>query len=104
MKNYKLIGIRIMQKRKECDLTQENLAEKIGLSKNHISNIERGVIIPKIEILLKICEVLGETPDYYLIGRISSQKEDELMKLLSMCPPKNLDLIKKLIETYLNNI
>lgn len=35
----KLIGIRIMTKRKECGLSQETLAEIIGYSKNHLSSV-----------------------------------------------------------------
>ena len=37
----KYIGIRILQKRKENGLSQEELSEKIGISKNHLSSIER---------------------------------------------------------------
>lgn len=42
----KLIGIRIMTKRKECGLSQETLAEIIGYSKNHLSSVERGKYTP----------------------------------------------------------
>ena len=72
----KLIGIRIMQKRKEHGLSQEKLAEKIGISKNHLSNIERGNNTPTLKFLFDICNVLGETPDYYLLGVISNETHE----------------------------
>lgn len=34
--NQKLVGIRIMQKRKEYNFSQEKLAELIDISKNHL--------------------------------------------------------------------
>lgn len=40
--NPKLVGIRIMQKRKEKSYSQEKLAELIDISKNHLSSIECG--------------------------------------------------------------
>lgn len=64
----KLIGIRIMTKRKECGLSQETLAEIIGYSKNHLSSVERGKYTPTTNFIIAICNALGETPDYYLIG------------------------------------
>lgn len=68
----KLVGDRIKRRRKAAGLTQEALAEQIELSKNHLSNIERGRYLPTIETLLMICDALGQTPDYYLIGKIFS--------------------------------
>lgn len=56
-----------MQRRKALGLTQEELSEQIGLSKNHLSNIERGIYLPTTQAVMQICTALGETPDYYLI-------------------------------------
>lgn len=57
-----------MTKRKECGLSQETLAEIIGYSKNHLSSVERGKYTPTTNFIIAICNALGETPDYYLIG------------------------------------
>ena len=77
--NKRLIGIRIMQRRKALGLTQEELSEQIGLSKNHLSNIERGIYLPTTQAVMQICTALGETPDYYLIGKISTSKTSPLI-------------------------
>ena len=39
-------------------ITQEALAEKVGISANAIGQFERGTILPKLETLGKIVEVL----------------------------------------------
>ncbi len=92
-----------MQKRKEKGLNQEELSEKIGLSKNHLSSIERGKSVPTTKFIFEICNVLGETPDYYLLGKISDDG-DELTDLIRQLPPDSQDILKALLKTYLNKI
>lgn len=99
----KLIGIRIMQKRKEHGFSQEKLAEKIGISKNHLSNIERGNNVPTVKFIFDICNVLGETPDYYLLGVISDDTS-EIETLIRQLPIPQQKMLIMLIETYLSNL
>lgn len=94
----KLIGIRIMQKRKENGLSQEALSEKIGFSKNHLSSIERGKYTPTVKFLCAICNVLGETPDYYLLGRIESGA-DEFLDLIKSLPADSQRILKELLKS-----
>ena len=99
----KLIGIRIMQRRKGMGLTQEQLAELLNISKNHLSSIERGLYVPTTQLVFKICETLGETPDYYLIGKITPES-NETMKLLQRMPLTTQKLVLRLLEVYLEMI
>ncbi len=92
-----------MQKRKEKGLNQEELSEKIGLSKNHLSSIERGKSVPTTKFIFEICNVLGETPDYYLLGKISDYG-DELTDLIRQLPPDSQSTLKALLQTYLDEI
>lgn len=52
------IGEKIKQARKEKGLTQDELAQKIGISKNGLWNYENNKRYPNIEILTKIVDVL----------------------------------------------
>ncbi|GKU30165.1 helix-turn-helix transcriptional regulator [Clostridium folliculivorans] len=45
---------RIKILRKESNITQDELAKKLGIARPTLSNIERGVNIPKGELILKI--------------------------------------------------
>lgn len=92
-----------MQRRKELGLTQDRLSEQIGISKNHLSSIERGVNTPMTQVIIQICNILGHTPDYYLIGRISKEGTDAV-KLLQSMPTDAQKMVLKLIETYLNEL
>ena len=99
----RLIGLRIMQRRKELGLSQEKLAEKLSISKNHLSNIERGKYMPTTECMFKICSAMGNTPDYYLVGTPTSET-DEIVNLIKTMPQSNQKKITELLRFYINNL
>jgi transcriptional regulator with XRE-family HTH domain len=53
-----LFGLRLRQLRRQNNITQERLAESIGVSVDLISNIERGINAPSFETLEKLAEIL----------------------------------------------
>lgn len=55
----KTLGRRIAELRREKGLTQEALAEAMGVSRNHIADIELGVRNTGVWSLLLICKALG---------------------------------------------
>ena len=52
------VGARIRNLRAEQELTQFELAEKIGVSQTHLSNIECGRVQISLKLLLRIANVL----------------------------------------------
>ena len=66
--DYSLIGKRIKQRRKRLDLTQEEVAERIDISNQHMSNIERAKSIPSTEVIMKLAAALDTTPNEFLLG------------------------------------
>jgi transcriptional regulator with XRE-family HTH domain len=59
MKLKELIGIRIKNLRKSRGMSQEQLAEKIGISPKYLSSIERGKENPTLDIFTKLAAALG---------------------------------------------
>lgn len=57
------IGKLLKAARESCGVTQAEMCEYVGLSKNHISAVERGVSKASVEMLLGYCEKLGVTPN-----------------------------------------
>ena len=57
------IGLRIMGLRKLAGLTQEQLSERAGLQRSHISKIEAGKYAVTFETIQAIAEALGMTVD-----------------------------------------
>lgn len=57
-KSYQL-GRNIYKLRKRRDMTQEKLAEEVGITLNYLGIIEIGNKMPSMKVLIKISEVLG---------------------------------------------
>ena len=57
------LGRRIAELRREKGLTQEELAEEMGVSRNHIADIELGARNTGVWSLLLICKALALSPD-----------------------------------------
>lgn len=53
----------VKQSRIEKQLTQEELAEKIGVTRQTIGLIEKEKYNPTISLGLKLCQILGKTLD-----------------------------------------
>ena len=62
------LGKRIMQQRKRIGLTQEQLAEKLGVTAQAVSKWENDQSCPDISILPKLADIFGITTDA-LLGR-----------------------------------
>ena len=101
-----LIGKRIKEQRKKNKLTQEQLSEKLGISKNHLSAIERGVYRVQIETLVMIINCLGCTADDLFCDVIdkgymikSSRLSEKIEKLL----PEEQNRILAVVDTLVEN-
>ncbi len=57
--DFKLIGERVKKKRKGKRMTQEKLAECLGVSVGYVSQIERGITKANLEMLSKISSNLN---------------------------------------------
>ena len=54
----KVIGSRVREERRRLELTQEELAERVGLSTNYIAHLERGSRGASLETLEKVAGLL----------------------------------------------
>ena len=58
MKNLKLKAARAAM-----DMSQQDLADKVGVSRQTINSIEKGDYNPTIRLCIAICKALGKTLD-----------------------------------------
>lgn len=65
------IGKRIRERRKDLNLTQEQLARALGLTPQHISVIEQDKRTPSLSSLARLAKELGTTVDYLITGKDS---------------------------------
>lgn len=62
-------GARIKHLRKNCGLTQEQLAEKMSISSTYILKIENGKQTGPVELAVNFAEFFDVSLDYLLLGR-----------------------------------
>ena len=72
--NQLVTGKFIALKRKQKNLTQEQLAEKLGVSNKTISKWENGKCMPEYSIVKSLCEELEVTVAELMDGEISEEK------------------------------
>lgn len=83
---------RLREARKSKNLTQKELADLIGISHGAISNYEKDVSFPNVDILYKIFNILKTEPNFFFQDDINYTTDENLS-------PKE----QKLIEAYRNN-
>ncbi len=97
----KLLGRRIKEIRKAKGITQEQLAEAIGIGTPNISYIETGKFAPNIENFEKIVNALGVEPyELYMFGpqKTTEDIKNELFNALE----NNEKLLKLMYKFYLS--
>lgn len=72
----KNIGHNLRVLRKQSGMTQSELAEEIGVSKDHISHAEIGFGSISMPLLLEICRVLNVTPNDVLSGEYKMEEQN----------------------------
>ena len=101
-----LVGDRIREAREKLNLSQEELGEKIGVTKVSISGYEKGTKNPKLNVFVKLANTLDLTPDQLLNHDINIMCEEEIpyafkkeMRLIKELR-KNEDEYKKLLKKF----
>lgn len=96
MVDYKRLGERIAQTRKEQKLSQEKLAELADITATNLSHIERGKIKTSIETLVAIANALNITANDLLCDSLdySTQEiKNRIATTLEGCTIQELHLI-----------
>ena len=98
------MGDRIKETRKKRGLTQEQLAEKLDISVEYVSQIERGMKIPSMQIFIKLVEALDVSADYLLRDIVSTRNlysDKQIASKLERLTPKQRVALEALIDTYI---
>lgn len=83
------IGNRITTYRKKKSMTQEALAEKLGVSSQAVSKWENDLSCPDISLLVPLCDILGISTDELLSGKCN---EVHLLPVSERKPMEELTL------------
>lgn len=99
--NYLDIGKRIRAERIKKDVTQEKLAELVGVGTTHISHIETGNTIPSLKIFVAIVNALKVSADELLCDSVEKSHQvykNEISELTVDCNEKELRVITEMLK------
>lgn len=103
--DYLEIGSKIKQKRKALNLTQLQLAQKIGLTESSISRYESGKIATMpTSTVNKICRELHMDPAELLGLNSDNSFEYDLKEVISSMEGLPIEAKKELLELFKNQI
>lgn len=83
-------------------LTQEQLADKMDVSIQMVSNLERGNKSIRIENLIKLSEILNISTDYILTGKETTEDMQVLTEQMASLSQKERKMMKLLMDFCLS--
>ena len=104
--NQKAVGRRIKAAREQKRLTQEQLAELVDLSPMHVSVIERGVKLPKLETLINIANGLDVSADVLLQDVVNNQTKlfaSEASELIKQLPREDQRRVLAALRSFVES-
>lgn len=97
----KQIGSRILNRRKQLRMTQEELAEKAGITPQTVSAAELGKKALCPENIIRICSALEVSTDYLLLGKVNSHDHSTLSSKISDLSPTQYRHLEDIINSFL---
>jgi transcriptional regulator with XRE-family HTH domain len=98
------IAVRLKKLRDDANKTQEEVAKRLGISRSHLSHIERGGDLPGRELLLKFSMYYMVSAHWLMTGHgrkniMPKAAEDQLVEALN--DPRIAEPVKTLIRERL---
>ena len=91
------IGKFIAECRRNKNLTQLQLAEKLNITDKAVSKWERGIALPDTSIMLELCDILSINVNELLRGEKSMQNDKQTNEQLLLDMAKELELKNKTV-------
>ena len=99
------IGSRIAEVRRSHKVTQEALAEMLGVSPKHISHVENGTSCLSLKNFMQFCTVFDCSLDYLIFGKQNnkalSRLPNEIIKILNTGNEREVDRLNRYLQIYI---
>ncbi len=84
---------RIRDLRKEHGLSQQELAQKLGVNQTAVSQWERGATTPSSTVMVDLCKLWDVTPDFLL-----GLSEEKKAPTIEQVDAEELQLLKEVVD------
>ena len=105
--DYADIGQRIKHNRIEKGLTQEKLAEMVGIGPSHMSHLESGKTVASMDVFIALCNVLECSADELLCREIIMARpvmNSWLCELVADCDPTETKILTDILISAKNTL
>lgn len=99
--DYKALGKRISNARKQAGITQEALGEQLNMTRKHISVIESAIKRPSLDALVDIANALDVSTDDLLVDSLmhsTSTSNSEIHRLLLDCNEIEQEILTRMVK------
>ena len=98
--DYTEIGRRIARRRNQLGLTQAVTEERADIGSGYLTNIERSVSIPSVEVVMRLALALDTTPNEFLVGtaRREGDQWKDVAELMRDMGPRQLELARSFLQ------
>lgn len=101
------LGKKLREARLKRGYTQQVLAEKADVAEMYISQLERGLKMPSMNLFIKLITALDISSDYILRDELPSGKEyvyDEFTQKLDTLTPKQRRAAMEILDAYIRTL
>lgn len=92
------MGNRISKRRKQLNMTQEQVAEAMNLSIQSLSCIELGKKAIRPENLYNLCVALNVSADYILMGKRTTNQLEGISKKIATLKDDDYQIVENIID------
>ena len=99
--NYLALGKRIAFFRNKSHLTQDDLADRLNMSRTFLARIETSSRHPSLETIVELANALGVSTDDLLVDSLkcsASTADSELHRLLLDCNPVEEEILTRMVK------
>lgn len=100
--NMEESGVRLKKLRTEMEMTQEEIAELVGIAQSSYARIESGKKGVSIDTLVAIADVLNTSLDYIILGK--AEREQKINLMLENYPEEKKQLALKILMGIMENL
>ena len=98
--NAKRLGRKIREKRKQCGLTSQQLANLCHVHDSYIRQLESGKKVPSMPLLLNLCDELETSPNY-LLEYAEDGDDKQLLNCLYKLSPEQKNAMICMLDAYI---
>jgi transcriptional regulator with XRE-family HTH domain len=96
----KVVGKAISKRRRACNLTQEEVAERLNVGNEAVSRMERGTVMPTVARLVELADIFN-CPVGELLIESSNRTEDQgklIVNIINKLSKKDRGFILEIVE------